>query len=92
MKAVLVVLPRCTAWFMRHPWDSHVDLCSSGATTYSSSSSSSITALLPLRSSREQLGHHSLPHQWGTHATLVGRLGTSLRNAAYQDMPSHLIL
>jgi hypothetical protein len=85
--------PPSTTWFTHHPRDSHTDLHSSGVTaTRSSSSNSSTAALLPLHSSKEQLGHCYRPHQWGTHATTVGRLGTSPRNATCEGRPTHLVL
>jgi hypothetical protein len=74
-----------------HPRDSHADLHSSGATARSFSSTST-TILLSLHNSKEQLFHHSRSHQWGTCATTVGRLGTSLRNASCQGRPTHLVL
>jgi hypothetical protein len=88
---VLSVLHRSTIWFTHHLQDSRADLCSSRETVSSFSSSIS-TACLSLHSSREQLGRHSRSHQCGTRATTVGRLGTSLRNAACQGRPIHLIL
>jgi hypothetical protein len=52
--------PLKTAWFTGHPWDSRAGLSSFGATASSCSRiSSSTTALLPLHSSKEQLGHSS---------------------------------
>jgi hypothetical protein len=92
-EVVLAVLPRSIAWFTGHPRDSRADLHSSRTTTHSSkcSSSSSLPALLH-RSSRWQPGHHSRSVQWGTCATIVERLGTSLRNAISQGRPIHLVL
>jgi hypothetical protein len=88
-----VVLPRSTEWFTHHSRDSCTDLCSFRATASNSScGSSSTAALLPLPNSREQLGHHNKPHQRGTHATTVGRLGTSPRNATCQGKPIRLVL
>jgi hypothetical protein len=89
---VLAMLHQSTPWSTCHPRDSHADFHSSLATARSSNSSSSTTVLLSLHSSREQLGHHSRSHQWGTHATTMGRLGTSPSNVACQDRPTHLIL
>jgi hypothetical protein len=79
-EVILAVLHRSTAWFTYHPQDSLADPHSSGVTAHSSSSS------------RQQLGHHSRSRQWGTHATTVGRLGTSPRSAACQGRPTHLVL
>jgi hypothetical protein len=85
-----MVLHQSTTWFTHHAWDGRADLRNSEATAHSfSNSSSSSATLLSLCSSREQLGHHSRSHQWVTRATTVGRLGTLLRNAAYQDKPTH---
>jgi hypothetical protein len=91
-EVVLAVLHRSTVWSTHHPWDSHANPHNFGATARSPSSSSSTTILLSLCSSREQLGHHSRSHQWGTRATTVGRLGTSPRNVACQGRPTHLVL
>jgi hypothetical protein len=91
-EVVIAVLHRSTAWFTHHPQESHADLRNSRVTvsSFSSSSSNSSLATLPsLRISKGQLGHHSRSHQWGTRATIMGRLGTLLRNAACQGKPTH---
>jgi hypothetical protein len=92
-EVVLTVLHQSTVWFTHHPRDSRIDLRSSReiVSNFSSSSHSS-TVRLSLHSSRGQLGRHSRSHQWGTRATTMGRLGTSLRNALYQGRPTHLVL
>jgi hypothetical protein len=82
------VLHKSTAWFTCHPWDNRANLCSSKLTASSFRHSISTTTILPLRSRREKLGHHSRPHQWGTRATTTGRLCTSPRNATSQGRPT----
>jgi hypothetical protein len=76
------------------PRDSRADLHSSGetASNFSRSSTSSKSMLCSLHSTREQLCHHSKSHQWGTHATTMGRLGTLPRIATYQGRQTHLVL
>jgi hypothetical protein len=69
------VLHRSTTWFTRHPRDSRANHSSSGATISSSSHSSSTVTLLPLRSSREQLGHHNRQHQLGYPCYSYGKVG-----------------
>jgi hypothetical protein len=92
-EVVLPVLHQTATWSTRHIRDSRADLHSSGATASSfSNSNSSPATLLSLHSSRGQLGHHNMSHQWGTRATTVGRLGTSPRNAACQGKPTHHVL
>jgi hypothetical protein len=83
-----------TIWFTHHPQDSRAELRSSGetASSFSRSNSSSTHMLHSLCSTRGQLGHHSKSHQWGTHATTVGRLGTLPRIAACQGRQTHLVL
>jgi hypothetical protein len=83
-EVVLAVLHQGTVWFTHHPRDSNPDHRSSGETVSSFNRSISSTARLLLRNSKEQLGRHSKSHQWCTHATTMGRLGTSLRNVACQ--------
>jgi hypothetical protein len=64
-EAVLVVLPRSTAWSTHHPRDSRADLRSYGAIVHSLSSSSTSSTALHLHhsNSRWQLGHHNSLHR-----------------------------